>query len=345
MPQRHGGDGIGNWDVTLEAIRQAQQVLAPVVHRTRLSYSATFSAMTGAKVHLKLENEQKTGSFKVRGAFNCIAALDAASRRRGVIASSAGNHAQGVAFAARAFGVPATLVMPETAPRAKQAATAGYGAKVVLHGQSYDEAYREARRLQAAQGATFVHPFDDTAVIAGQGTIGLEVHQHLQDLDAVVVPVGGGGLAAGVAVALKGLAPWTRVIGVQAAAAPAMAVSWRCGRRTPRAASNTLADGLAVATPGELTFPYLQRYLDDLVTVDEAAIARAIALLLERSKLLVEGAGAAGLAALLSGAVHLQGRNVAVLITGGNLDVGRILPQAVRSVLAAAGDEEVADYA
>ncbi len=319
--------------MTLDAILAARRILAPVVHRTRLEYSATFSAMSGAQVHLKLENVQKTGSFKVRGAFNCIARLTPDCRQRGVIASSAGNHAQGVAYAAQAFGTRATIVMPETAPLAKRAATAGYGADVVLCGRTYDEAYQEACRRQAAGGQTFVHPFDDPDVIAGQGTIGLEIAEDLPDVDAVLVPVGGGGLAAGVALAVKSLASKARVIGVQAAAAPAMALSWRAGGCVASSVAPTLADGLAVAQPGSLTFPYLQRYLDDLVTVEEEAIAEAIALLLERSKMLVEGAGAVGLAAVLSNAVRLQGHKLAVLVTGGNMDVRHVLPAAVRQSL------------
>ncbi len=328
-----GGGFIGDFAVTLASIREAQRVLEPVVHRTPMEHSKTFSAMSGASVHLKLENQQKTGSFKVRGAYHCIANLHPARRAAGVIASSAGNHAQGVAFAAQVFGVPATVVMPETAPLSKQRATAGYGAKVVLSGRTYDEAYAQALRMQGEEGLTFVHPFDDLHVIAGQGTIGVEVVEALEDLDAVVVPVGGGGLAAGIAVAVKSLSPRTRVIGVQAAAAPAMALSWRVGRRLVQAAGHTLADGLAVSVPGEITFTYLQHYLDDLVTVEEEAIAEAIALLLERAKMLVEGAGAVGLAAVLSQGLATPGSRVAVLVTGGNIDVGRILPDAVREML------------
>ncbi len=315
-------------------------MLAPVVHCTRLAYSETFSALGGAEVYLKLENEQKTGSFKVRGAYNCIANLAPECRSRGVIASSAGNHAQGVAFAARVFGVPATVVMPASAPRAKQLATEGYGARVVLHGENYDEAYAEARRLQAELGATFVHPFDDYDVIAGQGTIALEVLTELQALDTVVVPVGGGGLAAGIGFVVKSLSPSTRVVGVQAAHAPAMADSWGCGRRVERPVTPTLADGLAVGRPGEIVFPLLQRYLDDLITVDEAKIADAISLLLERAKMLVEGAGAVGLAAVLARAVGARSGKVAVLVTGGNIDVGRVLPASVQRLLAAPPSRE-----
>lgn len=331
--RKRGGDSIGDSRVTLESIRLAERALSPVVHRTRLAHSATFSTMIGAQVYLKLENEQKTGSFKVRGAFYCIANLDGARRAAGVIAASAGNHAQGVAFAAQAFGIPATVVMPKTAPLAKQHATAGYGARVVLHGQTFDEAYRAARGLQSEQGLTFVHPFDDQDVISGQGTIGTEIVEALPDVDTVLVPVGGGGLAAGLAVALRSVSPRTRVIGVQAAAAPAMAASWRSGRLQERDAAPTLADGLAVRAPGEIAFPYLRRYLDDLVTVDEPAIASAIVLLLERAKMLVEGAGAVGLAALLSGVVKVEGQKVVVLVSGGNIDVARVLPAAVAEAL------------
>lgn len=324
-----GGGFLGDSLVTLASIRAAQEVLAPVVHRTHLEFSETFSGMSGTRVFLKAENQQKTGSFKVRGAYSCVSRLTAEQRSAGVIASSAGNHGQGVAFAAQSLGVSATVVMPSAAPLAKQRATAGYGARVLLEGDNYDECYQAALRLQAKTGATFVHPFDDPDVISGQGTVGLEILEDLPDADAVLVPVGGGGLAAGLAVAVKNLSPRIRVIGVQAKAAPATALSLAAGRMTRHPVQPTLADGLAVQAPGRMTFPYLQRLLDDMVTVDEEAIASAIALFLERAKMLVEGAGAVGLAALLGGQLPLAGRKVVVLASGGNIDVSRVLPFSV----------------
>lgn len=309
--------------VTIEDVRKAYQVLRGVVHQTALDRSSTFSNMVGNDVFLKLENLQKTGSFKIRGAYYKIASLSAAERARGVIAASAGNHAQGVAYAASLAGVKSTIVMPEAAPLAKVVATRGYGAEVVLSGDGYDEAYQKAKELEAERGQTFIHAFNDRDVMAGQGTLGIEILQELPDVAAVVVPIGGGGLLAGVALAIKELAPHVKVYGVQAAGAPAMYMSKLAHaiRTTPEAA--TMADGIAVKQPGDKTFAVIDRYVDDIFVVDDEAIAGAILMLLERAKLMVEGAGAVSLAAVLQHKIPVTGKIVS-LLSGGNIDVNFI---------------------
>ena len=309
--------------LSLEDIKAAAAALAGVAHDTPLDGSSTFSAMAGFPVYLKLENLQKTGSFKLRGAYNKIHLLSTADRACGVIAASAGNHAQGVAYAARHAGIRSVIVMPETAPLSKVIATRGYGAEVVLAGTTYDEAYARARELEAAEGLTFVHAFNDPAVMAGQGTIGLEILRELPDVEAVVVPVGGGGLIAGVATAIKGLAPHVKVYGVQAEGADAMVRSKAAGMLVSTANAATIADGIAVKVPGDATFEVVRNYVDEMVTIDDEAIASAILMLLERGKLLVEGAGAIGLAAILHGRI-VAGGPVACLISGGNIDVNFI---------------------
>lgn len=312
-----------NSGVTLADVKAAHQKLNGVVHNTPLDRSHTFSAMTGADVYLKLENMQKTGSFKIRGAYNKIQSLSDAERQRGVIAASAGNHAQGVAYAATAAGIKSTIVMPETAPLAKTMATRGYGAEVVLAGTVYDEAYQKAQEIQRASGQTFIHAFNDNAVIAGQGTVGLEIVEALEDVTAIAVPIGGGGLIAGLALAVKEVAPHVKIYGVQAQGAPAMYMSKqaRVIKTTPDAV--TMADGIAVKVPGDLTFPLIDKYVDDIVVIDDEAIAGTILMLLERAKLMVEGAGAVTLAALLHGKIPNKGKIVTV-ISGGNIDVNMI---------------------
>ncbi len=309
--------------LSLQDIRLAATALAKVAHQTPLDRSSTFSGMIGLPVYLKLENLQKTGSFKLRGAYNKIYQLGAADRAGGVIAASAGNHAQGVAYAASHAGIRSVIVMPETAPLSKVAATRGYGAEVVLAGTSYDEAFARAKELAEQQGLTFVHAFNDPQVMAGQGTIGLEILRELPELDTVVVPIGGGGLIAGVATAIKELAPHVKVVGVQASGADAMARSKASEALTQTESVTTIADGIAVKSPGDLTFKVVSRYVDEIVTIDDEAIAAAILMLLERAKLVVEGAGAIGLAALLHGKIAARGP-VACLISGGNIDVNFI---------------------
>lgn len=307
--------------LTLERIEEARRRLVGVAHRTPLETSVTFSEMTGNTVFLKLENMQKTGSFKIRGAYNKVMGLSTEERGRGVIAASAGNHAQGVAFAATRAGLPCTIVMPEGAPISKVMATRGYGAEVVLAGGGYDEAYRQAVELQKKSGATFVHGFNDLEVIAGQGTIALELIEELPEIEAILVPVGGGGLIAGIAFALKKIKPGVRVIGVQAEGAQAMCLSYQNCSLTESKCTSTFADGIAIRRPGEIPFALIRKYVDEIVTVDDEEIASAILLLLERSKIMVEGAGAVGLAALIHKKTDLIKAKTVVLLSGGNIDV------------------------
>lgn len=306
-------------------IVQAKRRLHGVVHRTPLIASTTFSEMSGSKVLMKLENMQKTGAFKIRGAFNKVAQLPAAERSKGIVTASAGNHAQGVACAAAHFGVAATVVMPLGAPASKARATESYGAKVVRAGNNYDEAYAHAQQLAELQGAAFVHAFDDRDVIAGQGTIGVEIVDERPDVGAIVVPIGGGGLIAGVALAAKAANPAIRIIGVQPELANSAYLSFVAGNRISIPAPASIADGLSVKCPGQLPYAIMKEYVDDIVTVSEADVMMAMRLLLERAKLLVEGAGAVPLAALLGGKLPLHGDTVALIVSGGNVDLSRLV--------------------
>jgi threonine dehydratase len=314
---------VGKIAVTLADIEKAQAALQGIIHTTPLDRSRTFSALAGCDVYLKLENLQKTGSFKIRGAYNKIHSLSAEEKARGVIAASAGNHAQGVAYSASTAGIKSTIVMPEVAPLAKIIATRGYGAEVVLSGAVYDDAYAKARQVQQDSGQTFIHAYNDNAVIAGQGTVGLEIIQTLEDVDAIVVPIGGGGLISGIAVAVKELAPHVKVYGVQAAGAPAMYISKKEHTLRTTADAVTMADGIAVKVPGDLTFEIVEKYVDDIVVIDDEAVASTILMLLERAKLMVEGAGAVSLAAILHEKIPAKGKVVSV-ISGGNIDVNII---------------------
>jgi len=320
----------------LAAIRDAAALLRGVVHRTPLAPSATFSRLVGASVHLKCENLQRSGSFKVRGAYVRIQRLGAAERGKGVVAASAGNHAQGVALAAAAAGLEATVLMPRHAPMAKVMATEGYGARVLLQGETYDEAAERAKALAAETGATYIHAFDHPDVIAGQGTVGLEIVEDLPDVGTVVVPVGGGGLVSGVGVAVKGLRPGARVVGVQAEGAASLVASRRAGRPVALESPSTIADGIAVKCPGRLTFEIVERTVDDLVTVSDEEIASTILLCLERGKVLVEGAGAAALAALLHGRVKPEPAPAVAILSGGNIDIN-FLTRILSKGLAKAG--------
>jgi threonine dehydratase len=296
---------------TLREIREARERLEGIARETPVFVSETFSRMVGRDVQLKAEALQRTGAFKIRGAFNKIATLDESERAAGVVAASAGNHGQAVAWAAREAEIPATVFMPQDAPMAKVEATVNYGANVELAGEDFDEALAAALEHTEATGATFVHAFEDERVIAGQGTIGLELAEQLPDLETVVVPIGGGGLASGIALALRELKPSVRVVGVQAAA---------CAPYTGATEhSFTIADGIAVKRPSELTAAILRDTVADIVTVTDEEISEAIVLLLERAKLVVEGAGAASLAAVLAGRVGGNGQ-VAALLSGGNID-------------------------
>ncbi|SHF19845.1 threonine dehydratase [Caldanaerobius fijiensis DSM 17918] len=307
--------------VTLKDILEARDVLKNIISKTGLVYNKTFSDVIGASVYLKMENLQKTGSFKLRGAYNKIAHLDDSEKRKGVIASSAGNHAQGVAFAARNFSISSTIVMPKHAPISKVAATESYGANVILYGEIYDEAAQKAEEIRSQTGAVFIHPFDDPMVIAGQGTIGLEILEDLYDTDVIVVPIGGGGLVSGIAIAAKSIKPDVKIIGVQAKNAPSMYESFKSGSITKTACITSIADGIAVKAPGQLTFEIIKSYVDDIVIVDEDQIAEAILTLLEKAKVVAEGAGAVSIAALLNGLIDVRNKNVVSIISGGNIDV------------------------
>ncbi|MDU2063827.1 MAG: threonine ammonia-lyase [Sporomusaceae bacterium] len=309
--------------VTAQDIEFAYETLKDAIHFTTLDRSRTFSEMAGQPIYLKLENLQKTGSFKIRGAYHKIASLSDAEKSHGVIAASAGNHAQGVAYAAGLQNIPATIVMPEAAPLAKVMASRGYGAKVVLYGSCYDEAYQKAAELKETEGLTFIHAFNDPQVIAGQGTIGLEILQQLPSVDQIFVPIGGGGLAAGIGAYIKAKAPHVKVIGVEASGAASMYLSKARHVLTPICDATTIADGIAVKVPGDLTFPIIDETIDEIVLVEEEEIAAAILLMLERSKLMVEGAGAVSLAAALKSKGRFKGNSVC-LISGGNIDVNFI---------------------
>ncbi|HLK41852.1 MAG TPA: threonine ammonia-lyase [Thermoleophilia bacterium] len=320
--------------VTLDDIRAAASLLDGVAHRTPTLRSETFSREAGCDVHLKYENQQKTGAFKIRGAYTKIRSLDAAQRAAGVIAPSAGNHAQAVAWAAAQAGVHAVVYMPQPASLAKIVATQGYGAEVRQDGINVDETVAAARAEARATGMTLVHPFDDPVVIAGQGTVGLELLEDVPSLDTVVVPLGGGGLLSGIATAVKALRPEVRVVGVEAAGCAPYVASLEHGEIKPVHQTETIADGIAVKRPGELTFPLIRELVDDVVTVTDAEIGRTIVALLERGKTVVEGAGAVALAALLSGRV--QARSAVAVLSGGNIDTP-LLMQVIRFGLTNAG--------
>ncbi|WP_073036508.1 threonine ammonia-lyase [Desulfacinum infernum] len=312
----------------LDRIRDAARVLKARIIRTPLVYSPTLSDLFGADVYLKLENLQKTGSFKVRGATYKILKNRDKLGPRGVVAASAGNHAQGVALAARQAGVPAVIVMPVWASITKQIATRNYGGDVILHGTSLSESLDKALEL-SREGRTFIHPFDDEDIMAGQGTVGLEILEDLPDPDLVLVPVGGGGLIGGIGTAIKALRPRTQVVGVEAAVCPSANEALRTGRLVAVGSAQSIADGIAVKRLGEKTFEVIRRRVDRVVTVDEEHIAEALLLLLERKKVLAEGAGAVPLGALLTGAVRCEkGRKVVLVVSGGNVDsplLGRVL--------------------
>ncbi|AKQ64117.1 Threonine dehydratase [Myxococcus hansupus] len=314
--------------VTLEDIQAARERIRSAIRPTPCPQSDHFTERTEcAAVFFKLENLQRTGAFKERGALNKLLTLTEDERRRGVIAASAGNHAQGVAYHARRLGVNATIVMPERTPLIKVSRTKDdYGARVVLKGSNYDEAYAEALRIQKAEDRVFIHPFNDPHVIAGQGTIGLELLEQCPDLEVVLVPIGGGGLISGIACALKETRPDIRVVGVQAETIASMKASLEADERVLLAAAGTtIADGIAVKRVGDLTFPMVRKYVDDVVAVDEEEIAAAILTLLEQEKSVVEGAGAVGLAALLSGEVPMaKGKRTAIILSGGNIDMNVI---------------------
>lgn len=305
-------------------VEKAAARLAGNIHNVKVTSSRTFSAMAGCDLYLKCENRQKTGSFKVRGAFNKLAKLKEEGFTGEVIASSAGNHAQGVSYASSKLGMHATIVMPKSTPIAKVLATQGYGADVVLAGDCYDACYQEALRLQKEKDALFIHPFDDEDVIAGQGTIAYEICHDLPNVDMIVVPAGGGGLLAGISYYAKQINPRIKIVGVQAEGASAIVQSYKKKKHVNTKTVNTIADGIAVMNPGEKTVAMIQEYVDDMVTVSDNEIAATILLMLEREKQVVEPSGAASLAAVLNQKVDVKGKRVVCVLSGGNIDVSFI---------------------
>jgi threonine dehydratase len=320
--------------IDLDDVLEAEPRVRETSRHTPTEYSNTFSDMTGAEVHLKMENRQRTGSFKIRGATNRIATLPEEAREAGVVTASAGNHAQGVALAASREGVDSTIVMPENAPFAKVEATRDYGAAVILHGVDYNEAAERAHAIEREAGRTYVHAFDDPKVIAGQGTIGLEIARDLPTVDTVVVAVGGGGLVSGTATALKGSLNDVRVVGVQAAGAASAARSLQKGSIQELDGVDTIADGIATRSVGRQTFPIIEEYVDEIVTVSDDDIAMAVTHLLERTKSLVEGAGAVGLAAMLADAFdYEEGEVVVPALCGGNIDMNVLTTVLTRGLI------------
>ena len=312
--------------VTLEDVKKAQETIKDIVKKTDILESTKLSSMTGANVYYKCENLQKTGSFKVRGACNKIANLTDEEKANGVIASSAGNHAQGVALGAKMNGIEATIVMPQTAPLAKVTATKSYGANVVLEGLVYDDAYAKALEIQKETGATFLHPFNDEYVIAGQGTIALEIFEQMNNkVDTILCPIGGGGIIAGVAVAAKALNPNVKIIGVQTANIPSMHESMKAGKVTTAFKATSVADGISVKTVGELTFSIVKDLVDDVILVEEGEIAEGLLFLMENQKVVAEGSGAVTTAAILSGKyIPKKNENVVCIISGGNIDINTL---------------------
>ena len=310
--------------VTFDMVKEARKNLKNIIKETDLLYAERLSEKTGVELYLKLENLQKSGSFKIRGAYNKMLHLSDEEKACGVVASSAGNHAQGVAISAAKIGIKSTIVMPKNAPFAKISATKNHGAEVILEGNIYDEAYTLATEIQKKTGATFVHPFNDPFVIAGQGTIALEMLEAQPDLDVIFVPIGGGGIAAGIGLAAKKLKPEIKIIGVQSENAPSMYEAVNANRIETVPVSRTIADGIAVARPGDLTFPIIQTYVDQIVTVSEAQLAEAFLFLLENCNLVCEGAGVVSVAALIANSKQFKGQKVGAVLSGGNIDINMI---------------------
>ncbi len=322
--------------VTVDDVRRAYSRIRQSLFLSPCAHSETFSQLSGNKIFLKMENLQMTGAYKERGALNKILELTQEERDRGLIAASAGNHAQAVSYHATKRGIPAQIVMPMATPLNKVMATRNFGGDVVLFGANYDEACDEAKRRAAESGLTFIHAFDDDAVIAGQGTLGLELLSQTPDVDVVVTAIGGGGLISGMACALKEINPRIQVIGVQTSRLPSMKAAVDAGHLVTLPVASTLADGIAVRRAGERTLPMVQKYVDEIVTVEEEEIASAILLLLEREKTVAEGAGAAAVAAILHRKLNCTGKRIAAVISGGNIDVG-ILSRIIERGLAKDG--------
>ena len=305
--------------LTLESFEQAAEIVKQVTQETKLIKSSYFSEMTGNKVYFKPENMQYTGAYKVRGAYYKISTLSEEEREKGLVTASAGNHAQGVAYAAKLYGVPATVVMPTTTPLIKVNRTKGYGAKVVLHGSVYDEACQYALELAKKEGATFVHPFNDEVVATGQGTIAMEIFKELPTVDIILVPIGGGGLAAGVSTLAKLLNPNIKVIGVEPAGASCMKASLDAGKVITLPDVNTIADGTAVKTPGDIVFPYIQKNIDEIIAVEDQELIVNFLDMMENHKMLVENSGLLTVAALKH--LDCKGKKIVSILSGGNMDV------------------------
>ena len=306
--------------VTYNDIENAQKSQSEVIRKTSLTFSETFSDMCGSKVYLKNEFEQKTGSFKIRGAYYKIKSLNADEKKYGVVAASAGNHSQGVAFASSLENIPCTIVMPKNASPAKISATRGYGANVILEGLTYDESWAHAQKISQETGATIIHAFDDFHIISGQGVIGLEILDQLPDVDEIYIPVGGGGLAAGIITAVKEKKPDVKIIGVESSVFPAMKSSIESGKLQTIQGGLTIADGISVKTPGKLTFDIIKNGIDEIVTVNDSDIIKTMFLLMERAKYVIEPAGAIGLAYLLSNKPS-PNKKVVPVLCGGNVDM------------------------
>ena len=326
--------GDAGMPFTADDVRAAAKNIAGRVVRTPTLHSLTLSRITGADIWLKFENQQFTAAYKERGALNALLRLSEEQRAKGVIAASAGNHSQGLSYHGSQLGVPVTIVMPRTTPTVKVMQTESVGGKVLLEGETFDEAYAHARKLESELGLTFIHPFDDPVVAAGQGTVGLEMLEDVPEIDTLVVPIGGGGLISGIATIAKAINPEIRIIGVQAKLYPSM-FSRIKGEDLP-CGGDTLAEGIAVKAPGELTSKVVSRLVDDIVLVDEAALENAVSLLLQIEKTVVEGAGAAGLAAVLSHPERFAGRKVGLVLCGGNIDT-RLLANVLLRDLARSG--------
>lgn len=306
--------------LSLEKFQEASQVVSQITHETNLVYSEYYSVLSGNEIYFKPENLQYTGSYKLRGAYYKISTLTAEEKARGLITASAGNHAQGVAYAARAFGVPATIVMPVTTPLIKVNRTKKYGANVILHGDVYDDAYEYARQLSEEQGLTFVHPFNDLAVATGQGTIALEILRELPDADYILVPMGGGGLSTGVATAAKMINPNIIVVGVEPAGANCIQQSLRQGKVVTLPHVNTIADGTAVKTPGDKLLPLIDKYVDEIIVVEDSELVVACLEMMENHKLVVENSGLLSVAALRH-LKRVKGKKIVSVLSGGNMDV------------------------
>ena len=320
--------------MTLEKFEEACEQVKKVTLKTNLVYREYFSEDSGNKVYLKPENMQVTGSYKIRGAYYKISTLSSEERERGLITASAGNHAQGVALAATKNGIKSLICLPDTAPISKVEATKGFGADVCLVEGCYDDAYQKALELKESEGYTFVHPFDDENVIAGQGTIALEVLNELDDIDAIVVPIGGGGLISGIAYTVKQIRPSVKVYGVQVKGAPSMYRSVKNGGIESLESVSTIADGIAVKKPGENTYELVKEYVDEIALVSDDEVASAILALIEKQKMIAEGAGAAAVAAVMFNKFDLKGKRVAAIVSGGNIDVtslSRVIDRGLRN--------------